>query len=105
MPRGNRANYAGSCNQGRSHQRRNEANRPPGVLRGRCQRRWRFFAFTDTCPHDGASLSLGSIEGTVLTCAKDGSQFDLNSGNVVKGPAFKRIRTYRLQIKGDELYI
>jgi 3-phenylpropionate/trans-cinnamate dioxygenase ferredoxin component len=64
-----------------------------------------FFAFTDTCPHDGASLSLGTIEGTVLTCPKDGSQFDLNSGNVLKGPAFKRIRTYRIQIKGDDLYI
>jgi 3-phenylpropionate/trans-cinnamate dioxygenase ferredoxin subunit len=64
-----------------------------------------FFAFTDTCPHDGASLSMGSIEGNVLICPKDGSRFDLSSGNVVKGPAFKRIRTYRIQIKGDELYI
>ena len=64
-----------------------------------------FFAFTDTCPHDGASLSLGTIEGTVLICPKDGSRFDLSSGNVLKGPAFKRIRTYRIQIKGDELHI
>jgi len=64
-----------------------------------------FFAFTDTCPHDGASLTMGSIEGTVLICPKDGSRFDLSSGNVVKGPAFKRIRTYRIQIKGDELHI
>jgi 3-phenylpropionate/trans-cinnamate dioxygenase ferredoxin subunit len=64
-----------------------------------------FFAFTDTCPHDGASLSLGSIEGTALICPKDGSRFDLSSGNVLKGPAFKRIRTYRIQIKGDELHI
>ena len=64
-----------------------------------------FFAFTDTCPHDGASLSMGTIEDMVLICPKDGSRFDLNSGNVLKGPAFKRIRTYRIQIKGDELHI
>lgn len=64
-----------------------------------------FFAFTDTCPHDGASLSLGSIEDKVLTCPKDGSQFDLSSGNVLKGPALKRIRTYRIQVRGEELHI
>lgn len=65
----------------------------------------RFFAFTDTCPHADHSLSLGQLEGLLLTCNRDGSQFDLASGNVVKGPATKRIRTYHVSQGGDDLYV
>lgn len=64
-----------------------------------------FYAFSDVCTHLGCSLSEGRLEGTVVTCARDGSQFDIRSGNVLTGPAANRIRTYRVQAYGDEIRI
>jgi nitrite reductase/ring-hydroxylating ferredoxin subunit len=63
-----------------------------------------FYAFSDACSHDGLSLSAGRLDGTTLTCSC-GSRFDLLSGNVLSGPALKRIRTFRVQVSGDELRI
>lgn len=43
----------------------------------------RFFAVDDRCPHMGTGLSRGRLNGTVVTCASHGSQFDLADGRVV----------------------
>ena len=64
-----------------------------------------FYAISDACPHAACSLSHGLLEGKVVTCRTDGSQFDLVSGHVLTGPAKVRFRTYRIQIHGDELSI
>ena len=64
-----------------------------------------FYAFSDICTHLGCSLSEGKLEGMVLTCPCHGSQFDIASGHVLTGPAVQRIRTYQVQIEGDELRI
>ena len=40
-----------------------------------------------------------------ITCPCHGSQFDLASGHVIKRPATTHIRTYRVQVDGDELRI
>jgi nitrite reductase/ring-hydroxylating ferredoxin subunit len=52
------------------------------------------FAVEDTCPHAGAALSTGELDGTVLTCPRHGSQFDVCSGRRVRGPADTDIRTF-----------
>jgi nitrite reductase/ring-hydroxylating ferredoxin subunit len=64
-----------------------------------------FYAITDACPYAGCSLSQGALDGKVVTCRNDGSQFDLASGRVLTGPAAARVRTYRIQVHGDELSI
>jgi 3-phenylpropionate/trans-cinnamate dioxygenase ferredoxin subunit len=64
-----------------------------------------FYAFSDTCPHDADSLSEGRLEGMVVVCQSDGSRFDVASGRVLSGPAEKRLRTYRIQVRGDDLVI
>jgi 3-phenylpropionate/trans-cinnamate dioxygenase ferredoxin subunit len=64
-----------------------------------------FYAIKDACPHGGCSLAEGILVGQVVTCSNDGSQFDLPSGHVLKGPAATRVRTYRVQVRGDDLII
>jgi len=64
-----------------------------------------FYAFSDTCPHAACSLSKGVVAGKVVTCSSDGSQFDLTNGQVLTGPAATRVRTYRVQLEGEELRI
>jgi 3-phenylpropionate/trans-cinnamate dioxygenase ferredoxin subunit len=64
----------------------------------------KFYAFTDVCTYLGCTLSQGRLDGMVITCSC-GSQFDLASGRVLAGPAISRIRTYRVQVEGEELRI
>ena len=65
----------------------------------------KFFAIDDTCTHAEASLSEGSLEGTVVTCPHHGAQFDLKSGNALTLPAVTGVRTYPIKIQGDEIKI
>ena len=61
------------------------------------------YAFDDTCTHAGCSLARGELDGTTVTCACHGSQFDVTSGAVLRGPAQRPVRSLPLQVNGDEL--
>lgn len=56
----------------------------------------RLYAVRDECPHAGASLADGVLEGTVITCPRHGSQFDVTTGSRQRGPSDFPIRTYRV---------
>jgi nitrite reductase/ring-hydroxylating ferredoxin subunit len=62
-----------------------------------------FFAFDDTCPHAGCSLAAGRLDGTTVTCACHGSQFDIADGRVVRGPAQRPVRSRRIEVRGSDL--
>ena len=61
------------------------------------------YAFDDTCTHMGCSLADGELQGTTVTCPCHGSQFDVTSGAVLRGPAQRPVRSLPLQVSGDEL--
>jgi 3-phenylpropionate/trans-cinnamate dioxygenase ferredoxin subunit len=61
------------------------------------------YAFDDACTHMGCSLARGQLEGSTVTCACHGSQFDVTSGAVLRGPAQRPVRSLPLQIDGGEL--
>jgi nitrite reductase/ring-hydroxylating ferredoxin subunit len=65
----------------------------------------KYFAFSNSCPRLGCVLTDGLLEGLTITCRTHGTQFDLLSGQALKGPSNGRIRTYRVQRDGDELRI
>jgi len=44
----------------------------------------KLFAVGNRCPHMGAKLDQGKLVGTILTCPKHASQFDLTDGHVVR---------------------
>jgi catalase len=56
--------------------------------------------FDDTCTHRGCSLAQGSLEGTVVTCPCHGSQFDVVTGAVVRGPATEPVKVVALDATG-----
>lgn len=39
-----------------------------------------FFAYEDACPHERHPLSLGELEGDILTCAKHLWEFEIKTG-------------------------
>lgn len=45
-----------------------------------------FHAVSDRCSHEGARLSGGRLEGSVVTCPAHGSRFDVVTGRNLSGP-------------------
>lgn len=44
------------------------------------------YAFDNTCTHLHCSLAEGELDGKVVTCPCHGSQFDVTTGAVLRGP-------------------
>lgn len=63
------------------------------------------YAFDDTCTHLGCSLTKGRLEGTRVTCRCHGSQFNVASGQVLRGPAVRPIRTYGVRAEAGGLQV
>jgi 3-phenylpropionate/trans-cinnamate dioxygenase ferredoxin subunit len=43
-----------------------------------------YYATDNRCSHRNGDLSQGKLEGTVVTCPRHGSQFDISNGQVVR---------------------
>ena len=65
----------------------------------------RFHACADRCPHAGATLSEGELEQGVITCPRHGSQFDVSTGQRLRGPADTDIATFPTVADGGQLYL
>jgi nitrite reductase/ring-hydroxylating ferredoxin subunit len=63
------------------------------------------YAIDDTCPHRGAPLWEGDVEGTEVTCPWHGARFDVTSGAHLCLPANRDIGNYKVQIVGDEIQV
>jgi 3-phenylpropionate/trans-cinnamate dioxygenase ferredoxin subunit len=61
------------------------------------------YAFDDTCTHAGCSLAKGKLDGTTVTCPCHGSQFDVTSGAVLRGPAGRPVRSRSVKVEGETL--
>jgi 3-phenylpropionate/trans-cinnamate dioxygenase ferredoxin component len=61
------------------------------------------YAIDDTCTHMGCSLASGRLEGTTVTCACHGSQFDVTSGTVLRGPAMRPVQPHAVRVDGSDL--
>jgi len=79
----------------------------------------RFYAVSNNCPHMNGDLSAGTLEGTVITCLRHGSQFDIREGANIRwlkgtglisavGKALKSpksLQTYKVKVEGDTILI
>jgi 3-phenylpropionate/trans-cinnamate dioxygenase ferredoxin subunit len=79
----------------------------------------KYYAVSNRCPHLGGDLSGGRLEGTVVTCPRHASQFDLRDGKVVrwlKGSGLlatvgktlkppKALKTYRTKTEGEIILV
>ena len=61
------------------------------------------YAIDDTCTHRGCSLAKGTLHGTTVTCPCHGSQFDVRSGAVLRGPASRPVRSRSVRVDGEDL--
>ena len=63
------------------------------------------YAFDDTCTHKACSLAKGKLDGTTVTCPCHGSQFDVTTGEVLRGPAQQPVRSRLIQMADDGLLV
>jgi len=61
----------------------------------------KFYAINNKCTHRNGDLSAGKLEGTIVTCPKHGSKFDVTNGKVVSGP---KIPLIKIKINDEEKY-
>jgi nitrite reductase (NADH) small subunit len=65
----------------------------------------RYYALDDVCPHRGAPLSEGEIEGEAVVCPWHGAIFELATGEVRRFPAATGVATYEVRLEGGEIAI
>ena len=79
----------------------------------------KFYAIGNRCPHMGGDLSKGKLEGTVVTCPRHGSQFDVTDGHVVRWTRWTGVqlslakllksprppKTYQVKVEGNKVLV
>jgi 3-phenylpropionate/trans-cinnamate dioxygenase ferredoxin subunit len=71
-----------------------------------------YYAIDNTCPHMGGSLYEGQLNGSLITCPKHGSIYDVTNGRIIKtGKLFfmkvktSDIKSYPIKVEGTDIII
>lgn len=65
----------------------------------------KYYAVDDVCPHRGAPLSEGELNGEAVVCPWHGAIFELATGEVRRFPAAAGVGTYEVRLEGGEIAI
>jgi len=65
----------------------------------------RYYAADDTCTHEDASLSAGSLRGVFVKCPLHGSRFNVRTGRVMEEPAEEDLKTYAVRAEGGSIFV
>jgi nitrite reductase/ring-hydroxylating ferredoxin subunit len=63
------------------------------------------YAIDDVCPHRGASLSEGELEGATVICPWHGAIFDLATGEVRRFPVAAGVATYEVRVDDRDISV
>jgi nitrite reductase/ring-hydroxylating ferredoxin subunit len=64
-----------------------------------------FYAVDDSCPFDGASLSDGILKGSLIECPGDKARFFVPTGECLRPPEGKHLRTYRIRVDRNDIAV
>lgn len=78
-----------------------------------------YYAVESTCPHMGARLVNGTLQGTVITCPRHASKFDLRDGRIVRWTDWTGIKAsisrlfrsprsltiYSVKVRGNDILV
>ena len=65
----------------------------------------KFYAIDNTCTHRGGPLGEGFLEGDIVTCPWHGAKYDVRTGKVMGLPATQSVKSYRIIIKNNEIFV
>ena len=64
-----------------------------------------YYAIDNTCPHEGAPLHEGEIQGCKVVCPWHAAEFDLKTGDVLSPPAYEGVRAYKVVVEGNDIKV
>ncbi len=64
-----------------------------------------FYCIEDVCTHDGQPLTDGPVADCQITCPRHGARFDLRTGRPTRMPATEPVRTFRVEVRGDDVCV
>lgn len=64
-----------------------------------------YYAVDDACPHAEGSLAEGYVDGHEVECPLHGALFSLTDGSVLGPPAEEGVRSYPVQVDGEDILI
>jgi nitrite reductase/ring-hydroxylating ferredoxin subunit len=64
----------------------------------------RFYAISNTCPHEGGPLGEGRLKGCVVTCPWHDLAFDVRTGHGTDGGGYC-VGSYEVRIQDKEVFI
>ena len=65
----------------------------------------RYYITDDECTHAAASLADGMLAGDVIECCMHLGSFHVPTGNVIAPPCEVPLRTYKVVIEGDGVFV
>jgi|FaiFalDrversion2_1042247.scaffolds.fasta_scaffold03242_2 3-phenylpropionate/trans-cinnamate dioxygenase ferredoxin subunit len=65
----------------------------------------RVYALEGTCTHEEFDLAQGVLVEDRIICTLHLSSFQLETGEVLSPPAERPLRTYRVILRGEEVYV
>lgn len=66
----------------------------------------KYYATGNICPHAGAQLHEGELDGKELTCPWHGSRWDVTTGQMTWFPQkLKPIGSYKVTVEKDVVYV
>ena len=63
-----------------------------------------YFAIDDFCPHQGASLAEGHVDGCTVACPWHYWRFSLEDGSWLDNPKIS-VEKYRVRVRGQEIQV
>jgi len=60
-----------------------------------------FAAFSTTCPHNQCPVN--AVKGDAISCPCHGSEFSIEDGSVIKGPARRGLAAQTVTVEGDQV--
>lgn len=64
------------------------------------------YATTNICTHEQCELDENHImHGDIVECTCHGSQFNVKSGAVVLPPASEPLKTFKVSVEGNEVFV
>jgi ethylbenzene dioxygenase ferredoxin component len=64
-----------------------------------------FYATDDACTHGAASLAEGVLDGDIIECSMHFGAFHVPSGKAVQLPCSISVRTYKVVLQGDDIFV
>ena len=64
-----------------------------------------FYAISESCTHSYCPLGDGVLEGNVIECRCHGAKFDVYNGDVLSPPADEPLKSYRVKLVEDGIFI